>query len=201
MERTFVPEGEPPAGAAGHLLSDDGRWWWDGLRWQPTAAPHPTPVPRPDLAPPPTMAPPDAHWAPRTPPTVAWAQSRRTGPTGRTVALVVGSILGAALLGLGAMAALGMRTVEVQQERVDDAVLRATLLSAMLAQETYRVDAFSYTTDLAELTSSGLTLGPGTEVTIVSASADAFCLAVGQHGVEPTMWATQEARDLEVPCS
>ena len=166
----------------------DGRWWWDGFRWQPVldaSAPPP--------APPAAQPPAQSAWRAQEPP--------HQGHPGRTVAIVVGVVVVVIALLIWGLTALGGSALKQQQSSATTVEVRAALTSAAIAEQTYAVNHGTYIADQQTLLSSGFVPAPGIDVHVVSATADAFCLAGGPAGGEPVLWATERGTALKAPCS
>jgi hypothetical protein len=165
----------------------DGRWWWDGFRWQPVLdASAPTPAP--------TVAPPPAQpaWRPQQPP--------HGEHPGRTAAIAISVVVMVVVLAMWGLAALGGSALKQQQSSATTVEVRAALASAAVVERTYLINTGTYLPDQKTLLSNGFVPAPGIDVHVVSGTATTFCLAGGPIGAAPVMWATERDTALTTPC-
>lgn len=146
---------------------------------------------------------PDGRWwwdgAQWQPVTAAGAPGPRSGPsTGKVVAIVLACVVGVPIV-LGILAAVAIPVYLDQREKAVDAELHAVPHSAMLAQETIRVEQGTYTDDPAALEAAGLETGAEAYAWVVGATADTYCIGAGVGDEAPTHWATP-AGVTDQPC-
>ena len=72
--------------------------------------------------------------------------------------------------------------------------------AAGAAQEAFHDVHGGYTVDPGALVRSGWQPDAGVDVTLVSASTEAFCLAAGPAGQSPTVWLDQSWQPLDRAC-
>jgi hypothetical protein len=165
----------------------DGRWRWDGFRWQPVLDAS-TPPPAPPAAQPPAQS----AWRAQEPP--------HQGHPGRTVAIVVGVVVVVIALAMWGLAALGGSALKQQQRSATTVEVRAALTSAAVVERTNLINTGTYLPDQKTLLSNGFVPAPGIDVHVVNGTATTFCLAGGPIGAAPVMWATERDTALTTPC-
>lgn len=79
-------------------------------------------------------------------------------------------------------------------------LVTAALAGAAQAQEDQRALHGAYTTSREELVTIGWTPLDDVDLTLVSASDDAFCIAAGPVAASPVAWITQAGVQLVEPC-
>lgn len=80
------------------------------------------------------------------------------------------------------------------------AIVRLTLADAAIAEESYHVDAGTYTTDVAKLEENGYDAEPGVELTVVSANRERYCLKSAGGG-HTYYYSSDRGQPSETPCS
>ena len=87
------------------------------------------------------------------------------------------------------------------RDKANDSALKSELSYAAAAQQTWAVDAGTYTTSTADLLSTGYRPGSLAGVEIVAADATSFCLKAGSRSFDNVMYYTSlEHTFNSVPC-
>lgn len=146
--------------------------------------------------------------APRSPDGAWWWDGAQWWPTGeapataavgrrRTRTAVIVSVLVALVVLVNAgLAALAIPLYRQERDRSVETALRL----AAGAQERVRVDGPTYTRDVATLVEHGYAPDGVVDVTVVSATADEYCLAAGLQGEDPVQWFASDTGPSAVPC-
>jgi hypothetical protein len=151
-------------------FSPDGRFWWDGARWQELA--------------------PEA-------PTATGTSPGRGLPVGVVIAVAA---VAAVLVGALVLLAVSLPSFVAQRGDTLDRAARTALHEARVAQETFRVDHGRYAADVAELASAGVDLGAPVGVEVLAADADAYCLGAALPGEQPGWFLTELGEVTTVRC-
>ncbi|GIG40275.1 hypothetical protein [Cellulomonas phragmiteti] len=165
--------------------------------------------PRPQRAPRPTgplPSTPRPHpTAPRSPDGAWWWDGTRWWPTGDAPATAAARPRRGWLIVLlcvlvvvvnGGLAALAIPVYRQERARSVETALRL----AAGAQERAWVDELTYTTDAELLEAYGYAPDGVVDVTVVSATADDFCLAAALDDHDPRWWYAHDTGPSAVPC-
>ena len=166
---SHVPAAAPPQ------LSPDGRWWWDGQRWQP--------VPQPGSAPGLGHAPGPGYAAGHG---YGYAPAPQGRSTGRTVAIVLLCVVGVPVL-LGIVLAVAIPVYLNQRDKAQEADVRSALVQASIAQETYALENGTYTVYVEDLIPYGFEFTEGVDLWPISADATSYCLGAGPAAEWPVL--------------
>lgn len=130
---------------------------------------------------------------------------RRSAPTTlhrRRIRPARVTIATAAVLAAGLVGALGWQWSAPLRHAgpTTPEVVTAALAGAAQAQEDQRALHGAYTTSREQLVTLGWTPLDDVDVTLVSASEDAFCIAAGPVAAAPVAWITQAGVQLVDAC-
>ena len=104
------------------------------------------------------------------------------------------------MLGLGACATGTQETIN-QVDKAEVVALQGALQNASLAQETVHTTTGTYATDVTALKNNGMTTDPTVTITVVSASATAYCMQATKTGLDATWhYNSAEGRPAEGTC-
>nr|WP_297423328.1 hypothetical protein [uncultured Actinotalea sp.] len=175
-----VPAGTPLAGTVHGgtawqpdrpSFSPDGRFWWDGTRWQ-------------ELTPQATSG--------------TRVGRGRGLPAGVVVAVAA---VAAVLVGALVLLVVSLPTFVAQRGDTLDRAARTALHEARVAQETFLVENGRYAGDVAELASAGVDLDAPVGVEVLAAGTDAYCLGGALPGEEAAWFLTETGEVTTVPCA
>lgn len=194
-------------------LSPDGRWWWDGVQWQPVPASTPT------YAPPPSPGRAEGLAVASLVLSLFWigglgsvgavvcghlarSRARRSGnaPSGLALAGLVIGYVGVALTVL--MVALFVIVAQSMGDSRREMSLRTELRHAAMAQEMWMTDTGTYSRSVERLVAAGYYDGdPTVRLSVFHADSARYCLAAQSVADDERIYLTSGSGEFSSdPC-
>ena len=195
--------------------SADGKWWWNGQEW--------VALPAPPLAPGSGTADPRSRGLAIASLTlsIVWLvgpgsvlaivfghlsrrRDRKAGapPNGLALAGLVIGYVGAGLTVLLVLLAVAIPVFLSQREKNNDVALEAALRSAATAQETWALDAGTYTTSMGDLVTVGYLFDSlPVDIRIVLADSRSYCLEAASPSFDNVLYySAPDGTISSLPC-